>query len=161
VSLFADSVDFFEDASVNLLIAFALGWPAKWRARTGIAMSVILLIPAAAFVWTTWQKLHSFAPPQPGALSLTGMGALIVNLSCAFVLARFRDHKGSLTKAAFLSARNDAYANIAIIVAGVVTVVWKSAWPDLIVGCGIAWINLDAAREIWKAAHEERLAAES
>jgi Co/Zn/Cd efflux system component len=26
VSLFADSIDFLEDASLNLLIAFALGW---------------------------------------------------------------------------------------------------------------------------------------
>lgn len=32
VSLFADSVDFLEDASVNVLIAAALAWPAKWRA---------------------------------------------------------------------------------------------------------------------------------
>lgn len=33
VSLFADSVDFLEDASVNLLIAVALGWSATGRAR--------------------------------------------------------------------------------------------------------------------------------
>ncbi len=31
------------------------------------------------------------------------------------MLARYRDYAGSLTKAAFLSARNDAYANVAII----------------------------------------------
>jgi Co/Zn/Cd efflux system component len=28
VSLFADSIDFLEDASINLLIAIALGWSA-------------------------------------------------------------------------------------------------------------------------------------
>jgi Co/Zn/Cd efflux system component len=33
VSLFADSVDFLEDASINFLIAVALGWSAAWRAR--------------------------------------------------------------------------------------------------------------------------------
>jgi Co/Zn/Cd efflux system component len=116
------------------------------------------LLPAAAFLWTAWLKFHSFAPPEPRALSLTGFGALIVNVSCAFLLARFRHHKGSLTKAAFLSARNDALANIAIMAAGGVTVFWKSAWPDLMVGFGIAWMNLDAAREIWEAAHEEHKA---
>lgn len=155
VSLFADSVDFFEDASVNLLIAVAMAWPSKWRARVGMLMAAILLFPAAAFLWTAWQKFHSFAPPEPGALSLTGLGALAVNVGCAFLLASFRDHKGSLTKAAFLSARNDALANIAIVTAGAVTLFWRSAWPDLAVGLGIAWINLDAAREIWQAAHEE------
>jgi len=160
VSLFADSVDFFEDASVNVLVAVALGWPARWRARAGMLMAAILLVPAAAFLWTAWQKLQSFAPPEPRALSLTGLGALGVNVGCAFVLARFRHHGGSLTKAAFLSARNDAFANIAIIAAGAVTLVWKSAWPDLVVGLGIAWMNLDAAREIWEAAHAEHRSAE-
>lgn len=157
VSLFADSIDFFEDASVNILIAVALAWPLKWRARVGMGMAVILLLPAAAFLWTTWQKFQAFAPPEPRALSLTGLGALMVNVSCAFLLSHFRHHKGSLTKAAFLSARNDALANIAIIAAGAVTLYWRSAWPDLMVGFGIAWMNLDAAREIWKAAHEEHM----
>ncbi|WP_303832146.1 cation transporter [Asticcacaulis taihuensis] len=152
VSLFADSVDFFEDASVNLLIAVGLGWSRKLRARAGMAMALILLAPAVAFVWTAWQKFHTFAPPEPWALSGTGLGALIVNLACAFLLARFQHHKGSLTRAAFLSARNDAAANVVIMFAGGVTMFWHSAWPDLVVGIGIAIMNADAAREIWQAA---------
>jgi Co/Zn/Cd efflux system component len=76
------------------------------------------------------------------------------------MLARYRHHSGSLTKAAFLSARNDALANLAIIAAGLVTAsVWRSAWPDLIVGLGIAVMNADAAREVWQAARNEHRAA--
>src|SRR3979490_1552319 len=92
-------------------------------------------------------------------LSLTGAGALAINLSCAFMLARFRAHSGSLTRAAFLSARNDALANVAIIAAGIVTAVMLSGWPDLVVGLGIAALNADAARQVWRAAHEEHRAA--
>lgn len=33
VALFADSIDFLEDASVNLLILLALGWSLAARAR--------------------------------------------------------------------------------------------------------------------------------
>ena len=161
VSLFADSVDFFEDASVNFLVALALGWSARRRAQVGMAMALVLLLPALAFVWTAWRKFHSFAPPDPWALSLTGLGALAINVGCAFLLARFRHHKGSLTKAAFLSSRNDAVANIAIMAAGAVTLVWRSAWPDLVVGFGIAWMNLDAAREIWEAAKAEHTDAKA
>jgi len=155
VSLFADSADFFEDASVNFLIALALGWSARLRARTGMVLALVLLFPAAAFLWTAWSKFHTFTPPAPWLLSATGLGALAVNLGCAYLLAKFRHHKGSLTKAAFLSARNDAVANIAIMGAGAMTLVWPSAWPDLIVGFGIAWMNLDSAREIWQAARNE------
>ncbi|WP_404925821.1 cation transporter [Mesorhizobium sp. ORM16] len=160
VSLFADSVDFLEDASLNLLILVALGWGARSRARVGMALAAILLVPALATLWTAWVKFNLPVAPSPLPLSLAGAGALAVNLSCAFMLARFRHHSGSLTKAAFLSARNDAFANVAIIAAGLLTaVIWHSAWPDLIVGLGIAAMNADAAREVWSAAREEHKAA--
>jgi len=160
VALFADSIDFLEDALVNVLIATALGWTALNRARVGMMLSIILLAPAVATIWTAWQKISAPVAPDPSALSLAAAGALAVNMFCAFLLARYRGHAGSLTRAAFLSARNDAFANIAIIVAAILTAfLWRSAWPDLIVGIGIALMNADAAREVWQAAREERRAS--
>jgi Co/Zn/Cd efflux system component len=160
VSLFADSVDFLEDASVNVLIALALRWSTRQRAHLGMALALILLAPAIAGIWTAATKLLAPVVPAALPLTLTGLGALVINLCCALMLARVRDHSGSLTKAAFLSARNDALANIAIIAAGLVTaLLWRSVWPDLIVGVGIAVMNADAARAVWRAAHKERQAA--
>ena len=160
VSLLADGVDFLEDASVNLLIFFALAWAATVRARVGMALACILLVPALALLWALWGKFTAPVPPEPFALSITGTGALAVNLLCAFLLAKFRAHSGSLTRAAFLSARNDAIANVAIIGAGLVTAyLWTSVWPDVIVGLAIAAMNIDAAKEVWEAAHEEHKAA--
>ncbi|MFS8113834.1 cation diffusion facilitator family transporter [Rhizobium jaguaris] len=161
VSLFADSIDFLEDAFINLLIAIAIGWSARNRARVGMLLAGILLVPGLATVWTAWQKFMAPVAPDPLALSLTGLGALVVNLSCALMLTRYRHHSGSLTRAAFLSARNDAFANVAIIAAGLVTAfVWHSAWPDLIVGLAIAALNADAAREVWEAARDEHRTAQ-
>ncbi len=160
VSLFADSIDFLEDASVNFLVLAALGWSLKRRAQVGMALAGILLIPALATLWTAWEKLNLPVPPEPVPLSLAGAGACAVNLICAWMLARHRTHGGSLIRAAFLSARNDVLANVAIVGAGLVTAsVWPSAWPDLIVGLGIAALNADAAREVWTAARAERRAA--
>jgi Co/Zn/Cd efflux system component len=160
VSLFADSVDFLEDASVNLLILVALNWSVRSRARVGMALAAILFLPGLATLWTAWDKFNAPVAPEPLPLILVGLGALAVNLSCAFMLARYRHHSGSLTKAAFLSARNDALANIAIVVAGLITaLLWRSAWPDLIVGLAIAFMNVDAAREVWQAARAEHGAA--
>ena len=155
VSLFADSIDFLEDASVNFLILVALGWSAPGRARLGMALAGILLVPGLATFWTAWHKFLVPLPPAPLALSLAGAGALVVNLSCALMLTRYRHHAGSLTRAAFLSARNDALANIAIVGAGLITVFLPSAWPDLIVGLGIALMNADAARKIYTMARSE------
>lgn len=160
VSLFADSIDFLEDASFNLLILLALAWSAKARARLGIVLAGILLVPELVTLWTVFKKIVVFSPPpEPFAMSVTGFGALIINLVCAFLLARFRHHSGSLSRAAFLSARNDAIANIAIIAAAGITAVYASPWPDLIVGLGIGILNADAARKVFSAARAEHAAA--
>jgi Co/Zn/Cd efflux system component len=156
VALFADSVDFLEDASINFLIFAALGWAAQRRARVGMVMAGIILVPGLATLWMAWRKFAAPAPPEPLSLSLTGAGAFAVNLSCALMLTRFRAHAGSLTRAAFLSARNDVLANVAIVAAGVITAyLWPSAWPDLIVGVGIALMNAGAARDVYSAARAE------
>jgi Co/Zn/Cd efflux system component len=161
VSLFADSIDFLEDASVNFLIFAALGWSPRNRARLGMLLAAILLVPALATLWTAWQKFLAPVAPAPLPLSLAGLGALAVNLSCALMLARYRHHGGSLTRAAFLSARNDALANVAIVGAGLATAyLWRSAWPDLVIGLAIASLNADAAREVFTAARREHAEAQ-
>lgn len=152
-SLFADSADFFEDAAVNILILAALGWTLASRQRVGRLLALVLLVPALAFLVTAIAKIMMPTPPAPMPLSLAGLGALAINLTCAYLLAAHRHRGDSLSKAAFLSARNDALANVAIVVAALVTaLLWRSAWPDLIVGCGIAAMNLDAAKAVWTAA---------
>lgn len=66
---------------------------------------------------------------------------------------------GSLSRAAFLSARNDVMVNVAIIAMGVVTVWTQSGWPDLILGSLIILLASHAAYEVWEVSEEERLAA--
>jgi Co/Zn/Cd efflux system component len=155
VALFADSIDFLEDASVNFLILIALGWSALARARVGMLLAALILVPGVATLWMAWLKFMAPVPPAAVSLSLTALGALAVNLTCSLVLARHRQHGGSLAKAAFLSARNDVFANAAIIVAGALTAYSSSAWPDLVTGIGIAALNAGAAHEVWEAARSE------
>lgn len=161
VSLFADSIDFLEDAALNLLIVIALAWSVASRARTSKVLAAFIVVPGIATLWTAWEKFGNPAPPEPWLLSATGLGALVVNVGCALLLARYRHHSGSLTRAAFLSARNDALANIAIVVTGLLTLRWASGWPDLAVGLGIAAMNADAATKVWNAAHAESISARS
>jgi Co/Zn/Cd efflux system component len=159
VALIADSLDFLEDAAINLLIFAGLGWSARNRARLGTAMAGILILPALAGAYAAYEKVSDFAAPAALPLTLAGLGALAVNLTCALMLARHRHGSGSLTRAAYLSARNDAFANLAIIAAGLVTALYPSPWPDLVVAAGIAILNADSAVDILRAAAAERRAA--
>jgi Cation efflux family len=158
VSLFADSIDFLEDAALNGLIWSGLNWSARARARLGFGLALILLIPGLATLSAAWNAWSSGHVPRATPLSVTGLGAFAVNFGCAWILARVRHLHGSLGKAAFLSARNDVIANVAILAAGGLTAFTASRWPDLVVGLGIFAMNLGAAREVYLAARAEHRA---
>lgn len=161
VSLLADSVDFLEDTSINVLIFVALGWPLAHRSRLGKAMALVILAPA---LLAGWEAIHRFTAPQipeVAPLVAASLGAIAVNGTCAWLLARVRHHGGSLSAAAFLSARNDVLVNLAIIAMGICTLWVRSGWPDLILGCLIIALALRAAWEVWEVSEEERLAAKA
>jgi Co/Zn/Cd efflux system component len=159
VSLLADSVDFVEDTAVNLLIALALGWPLARRAVVGHVLAGIILVPAVVAAWQAVVKAFDPVAPDVPLLFVTALGAAAVNTLCALLLVRVRHHGGSLSGAAFLSARNDVAVNVAIMAMALVTAWTGSGWPDIVLGCVIVLVSSRAAWEVWGLAGEERLAA--
>ena len=151
VSLFADSIDFLEDASVNILIFIGLGWSLVARKRLSRFFAVLLMIPAVSVVISTVYKINNPSAPSGQVISIVAIGALIVNFTCAVLLAKFRQNQQSLVLAAYLSARNDAIANIAVIAVGVTTLFWLSPVPDLVIGITIGMLNADAAVKVWRS----------
>lgn len=161
VSLLADSVDFLEDTSINLLIFVALGWALARRAVMGKVMAVVILAPASFAAWEAVQRFTAPEVPRVLPVVLASLGAIVINGTSALVISRVRRHGGSLGRAAFLSARNDVLVNIAIIVMALVTLWTASGWPDLILGCLIILLALHAAHEVWEVSEEERLGAKA
>jgi Co/Zn/Cd efflux system component len=161
VALLSDSLDFLEDASVNILIFLAFSLAVIWRKRLSYIFALLLLLPGISFLYNAFHQIaHPVAPTGEG-MSIVGLGALVVNLYCAIILNKFKDIKGGLAKAAYFSARNDAVSNILIIIAGFVTLFWISAIPDLIVGAVIFLMNADSARDILQAARAEHRESQS
>ena len=161
VSLLADSVDFLEDTAINLLIFIALGWPLAKRAATGKLMALIILGPASVAAWVAIQRFSDPVAPDVVPIVLASLGAIAINGTSGWLLVRVRHQGGSLSRAAFLSARNDVLVNVAIIAMAVITLWTDSGWPDLILGCFIILLALHAAYEVWEVSEEERLAAKA
>ena len=159
-SLAADSADFLEDTAINLLVFFAVAWPAQRRRAAGSVLAALILIPAIAAIVMVVTKLINPVAPSPEGLTGVAVGALVVNVICAVILLRLRDQGSSLAKGAWLAARNDALANLLIIMAGLLTFVWSTAWFDIVVGAIIAVINLSAAKEVWEESREEHASVE-
>ena len=153
-SLFADAADFLEDFLINALVLAALRWSAQGRKKASYGLAGLILIPAlASFGMAIW-KIINGAIPEPLALSGTAIVAMVINLVCAVLLIQLR-HGSALTRGAWLAARNDVAANILIIGAGLLMMVWASPWPDIVVGILIGAINLRAAAEVFEQARAE------
>jgi Co/Zn/Cd efflux system component len=155
LSLISDSMDFLEDASVNLLIAFALTWSALNRKYLSYVLAMVLLFPSALFVWNGVQQLLEPQSPAGEGMTLVGLGALAVNVFCALLIAKHKSEEHGLFLAAFYAARNDAIANVLIIISGIITVVYGSIWPDFVVGVAIFLMNAGAAKAIIKASNRQ------
>ena len=156
VSLFADSIDFLEDAFTNFLILIGLYLTLENRIRLGYLLIGIIFIPS---LFTLVFAINQFINPivtNGYSLSLYAFGALIINIFCAFLMAKFKQADNSLLITAFYSARNDALANIAMIIAGVITLYTTSYYPDLIVGILIFLLNLDASKAIYEQMKKEK-----
>src|ERR1700682_3954045 len=71
VSLFADSIDFLEDATVNGLILIALGWSARRRSIVGMLLAGILFAPGV----DAMGEFHPAAPPGRAAAVADRVGS--------------------------------------------------------------------------------------
>jgi Co/Zn/Cd efflux system component len=88
-------------------------------------------------------------------MSAIGALALVVNVTAALLLFRFRDGDANI-RSVWLCSRNDAIGNIAVVLAA--AGVWSSdtAWPDLVVAAFMASLFLHSASRIVLQAIAER-----
>ncbi|ESQ87976.1 hypothetical protein ABAC460_17440 [Asticcacaulis sp. AC460] len=153
-ALKADSLDFLGDGSITLIGLLALSWTASYRSRVALAQGIFLgCLGLAVIVNTLWRVTHA-QPPEAELMGGIGIAALAVNVTAALVLAKFRDGDAQ-TRAVWLFSRNDALANIAVVIAAGLVFWLKSAWPDLIVAGIIAVLFLHSAHQIVTGAMKE------
>jgi Co/Zn/Cd efflux system component len=154
-ALKADSLDFIGDGSITLVGLIALGWTAIARSRIALVQGLFLATLGLGVIgFAAWRALHA-TPPEAELMGGIGIAALVVNVSAALILARFRDQGDATSRAIWLFSRNDALANIAVIAAAAMVAATGEAWPDLIVAGMIAMLFLHSAYDIIGGAGRE------
>lgn len=154
-ALKADALDFLGDGSITLVGLLALGWAERKRARVALAQGCFLAaLGVGVFGAAVWRSLNAVAP-EADLMGGLGVVGLLVNVSAALALVRFREVGDANARAIWLFSRNDALANIAVIIAAVLVAWLKSAWPDLAVAAIIAALFLHSAWEIIRDARME------
>jgi cation diffusion facilitator family transporter len=153
-ALKADSLDFIGDGSITLVGLIALGWSAAGRARVALTQGLFLGALGIGVIAVAIIRAINAEPPEAELMGAIGVAALIVNVSAALVLSRFREGDANV-RAIWLFSRNDAITNIAVIVAAALVAWTHSAWPDLLVAGVIALLFLHSAFEIIRNARSE------
>ena len=148
VALFADSIDFLEDATTNFIALIALSLPFIYKKYISYFLLLVFLLPGISAFILIIDKLINPVPPEAFTLTYVALGALIINAICSFLLSKLNYNQNSLLKTVYLSARNDVFSNLLIIIAGLITFFHQNFIYDLIVGSLILIINLSAIKEI-------------
>ncbi len=154
-ALKADALDFLGDGSITLVGLFALGWAEHTRARVALTQGCFLATLGLGVIGAAIWRAVNAVPPEADIMGGLGVAGLIVNVSAALALMRFREGGDANARAIWLFSRNDALANIAVIIAAGLVAWSRSAWPDLVVAAVIALLFLHSAWEIIRDALAE------
>ena len=154
-ALKADSLDFLGDGSITFVGLLALSWSERRRARVALVQGWFLAVLGFGVIGAALARMLQAVVPQAELMGGLGTAGLLVNLTAAASLMRFREGGDANAKAIWLFSRNDAIANLAVVAAAALVHWLGSAWPDLVVAGVIAALFLHSAQEIIRNARSE------
>lgn len=155
VSLWADALDFAGDVANYAISLAVLSMTLYWRATAalvkGITMAAFGIFVIVKVFWSWWLGVT----PEPMLMGAIGILALAVNVISALMLYAFRDGDANM-RSVWLCSRNDAIANIAIIIAAIGVFGTGTMFPDLFVAFVIAYLGVSSGLAVIKQARAER-----
>lgn len=141
VSLLADAIDFLGDAAnygVSLaVLTMAMAWRSKAALLKGVCMLGFGFFVLGRAVWAA----KTGVVPEAGTMGVIGFLALTANITVALLLYNYRTGDANM-RSVWLCSRNDAFGNIAVILAALGVLGTGSAWPDLAVAAGMAGLAI-------------------
>lgn len=124
-ALQADAIDFLGDALNYVSALYVLDKSMRWKSVAAFVKGgVIGVFGLLLLVNTVYHWMYEILP-QAETMGTVGLLSLVVNMSCAALLFKFR--KGDSNRSSvWICSRNDAIANMLVIIAGVIVYYTKS-----------------------------------
>ena len=131
-ALLADSLDMLGDAFVyGISIAVLFKHPSV-RAKASLVKGIIMLLLGLFVVGESIFKIINPVIPVAETITIIGLLALLAN-AVSFVLLLKHKAKDLNVRSAWICSRNDVFANIGVIIAGLLVARFNSMWPDIFV----------------------------
>ena len=154
VSLQADALDFFSDATNYGITLFVLGMSLRARSYAALFKGLTMGLFGVWVLGSALYRLMTDTVPDAAVMGLVGLLALAVNVGVAILLFRFRNGDAN-ARSIWLCSRNDAIGNIAVMLAASGVFATGAGWPDIAVAAIIASLSLSAAWQIGMQARAE------
>jgi len=144
VSLQADALDFFGDASNYAISLLVVGMALRFRATAALAkgttMGLFGLWIIGAVIWHT---MHGTLP-SAWTMGAVGFAALVANAVSFGLLWAYRSGEANM-RSAWICTRNDVLGNLAVLLAALGVFGTDSGWPDIVVAAIMAALALQGA----------------
>ncbi len=154
MSLQADALDFLGDSANYAISLFVVGMALTARAKASLFKGATMALFGAWVMGSAVYRAIVGSAPDPSTMGSVAVAALIVNVTVAALLYRFRNGDSN-KQSIWLCSRNDAIGNIAVMLAAAGVFASGSRWPDLLVAVIIAALNISAAAHVVRLAHAE------
>lgn len=136
-ALLADSVDMLGDAIVYGFSLYVIARAPTWQTRAALLKGIIMAGFGIGIVVEVAAKLARGLTPEAAIMWAVALAALVANASVLVLLRRHRADDINM-RSAWLCSRNDVLANGGVLLAALGVGLSGSAWPDILVGLGIA-----------------------
>ncbi|MEH6577102.1 MAG: cation transporter [Amphritea sp.] len=157
-ALQADALDFLGDTLSYSISLWAIGQTIRVRSSAALLKGLSLTLMALWVMGSTVYRFFILNSPDAFTMGSVAIAAFAANLISVLLLVRYKDGDANV-RSVWLCSRNDAIANLIVLVAA--SGVWyaDSAWPDLIVAAIMAGLFLSSAWQITRQAATEKRAA--
>ena len=136
-ALLADAADMLGDATVYGFSLYVIGRAPIWLSRSALLKGVIMAGLGLAVLIEVLTKLARGLTPDAPIMWGVALVALAANAVALAFLWRHRADDINMGSA-WICSRNDVLANGAVLLAAAGVSLSGSAWPDILVGLGIA-----------------------
>ena len=153
-SLLADAIDFFGDAANYGVSLAVLSAGVVLRAKAALLKGACMLGFGLFVLGRTAWVFNQGTTPEALTMGSIALLALVANVAVAVMLYAYREGDANM-RSVWLCSRNDAIGNIAVMLAALGVLGTGSAWPDLLVACGMAVLALAGGWSVIRQALDE------
>ncbi len=126
-----------------------MGKTADKKARVAFTSGVIEVMLGLGAGFQVISNLIHGSEPQSVFMISIGSLALVANIICVLLIAKFREGDVHM-RASYIFSKNDVIANLGIVISGVLVGLLDSNIPDLLIGFLIAWVVIRGGLHILK-----------